>query len=89
MPWKECNYMDERLRLVARLLDGEKMAAQPTASCRLIGEANNAKDTSLGGYLALQFLTPCAAEALIPLPIEDNRDRGAEPTAHAVKRTQQ
>jgi transposase len=27
MPWKECNYMDERLRLVARLLDGEKMAA--------------------------------------------------------------
>ncbi len=27
MPWKECNYMDERLRLVAKLLDGEKMAA--------------------------------------------------------------
>jgi transposase InsO family protein len=27
MPWKECNQMDERLRLVARLLDGEKMAA--------------------------------------------------------------
>jgi len=26
MPWKECNQMDERLRLVARLLDGEKMA---------------------------------------------------------------
>ncbi len=26
MPWKECNRMDERLRLVARLLDGEKMA---------------------------------------------------------------
>jgi hypothetical protein len=27
MPWKECNHMDERLRLVAKLLDGEKMAA--------------------------------------------------------------
>jgi len=27
MPWKECNFMDERLRLVAKLLDGEKMAA--------------------------------------------------------------
>jgi hypothetical protein len=27
MPWKECNRMDERLRFVARLLDGEKMAA--------------------------------------------------------------
>ena len=27
MPWRECYKMDERLRLVARLLDGEKMAA--------------------------------------------------------------
>jgi len=27
MPWKECNRMDERLRFVARLLEGEKMAA--------------------------------------------------------------
>ena len=27
MPWRECNRMDERLRFVARLLDGEKMAA--------------------------------------------------------------
>jgi transposase len=26
MPWKECHVMDERLRFVARLLDGEKMA---------------------------------------------------------------
>jgi len=26
MPWKECNRMDERLRFVAKLLDGEKMA---------------------------------------------------------------
>ena len=24
MPWKECHVMDERLRLVARLLEGEK-----------------------------------------------------------------
>jgi putative transposase len=27
MPWKECHVVDERLRFVARLLDGEKMAA--------------------------------------------------------------
>ena len=27
MPWRECNRMDERLRFVARLLDGEKIAA--------------------------------------------------------------
>src|SRR6202048_4842356 len=26
MPWKECSVMDERVRCVARLLDGEKMA---------------------------------------------------------------
>ena len=26
MPWKECHMEDERLRFVARLLDGEKMA---------------------------------------------------------------
>lgn len=26
MPWKECHAMDERVRFVARLLDGEKMA---------------------------------------------------------------
>lgn len=27
MPWQECNPMDERLKFIARLLDGEKMAA--------------------------------------------------------------
>jgi putative transposase len=27
MPWKECNQMDERLKFIARLLDGEKVAA--------------------------------------------------------------
>ena len=27
MPWKECHVMDERLRFVARLLEGEKMTA--------------------------------------------------------------
>ena len=33
MPWKECNKMDERVRVVARLLDGEKMAPL----CRAFG----------------------------------------------------
>jgi putative transposase len=27
MPWKECHVVDERLRFIARRLDGEKMAA--------------------------------------------------------------
>jgi putative transposase len=26
VPWKECNHADERLKSIARLLDGEKMA---------------------------------------------------------------
>ena len=26
MPWKECKRMDERLRFIARLLEGERMA---------------------------------------------------------------
>src|SRR3546814_20725093 len=33
MPWKECSVMDERLRFVARLLDGEAM----TEVCREFG----------------------------------------------------
>ena len=27
MPWQECQKMDERLRFIARLLEGEKMSA--------------------------------------------------------------
>jgi transposase len=33
MPWKECSVMDERLRFVARLLDGEAMSKV----CRAFG----------------------------------------------------
>ena len=33
MPWKECSVMDERLRLVAQLLDGEAMSEV----CRAFG----------------------------------------------------
>ena len=33
VPWKECNQMDERLKFIARLLDGEKMAVL----CRQFG----------------------------------------------------
>ena len=36
MPWKECNAMDERLRFVARLLDGEKMAVMCTSPPHLL-----------------------------------------------------
>jgi len=32
MPWKECHVMDERLRFVARLLEGEEMPPQCAAA---------------------------------------------------------
>ena len=35
MPWKECHTVEERLRFIARLLDGEKMAGL----CREFGIA--------------------------------------------------
>jgi len=53
MPWKECKPMDERLRFVARLLEGEKMAPL----CREFGNSrktgyklfNRYKDQGLSG----------------------------------------
>lgn len=53
MPWKECDRMDERLRFVGRLLDGENM----TAVCREFGISrktgykifNRYKDCGLDG----------------------------------------
>src|SRR5262245_55446626 len=37
MPWKECSVVEERLRFVARLLDGEAM----TDLCREFGISRN------------------------------------------------
>ena len=34
MPWKECNIMDERMKFVSRMLEGEKM----TDLCRASSE---------------------------------------------------
>ena len=53
MPWKECKPMDERLRFIARLLEGEKM----TPLCREFGISrktgykifNRYKDSGLEG----------------------------------------
>jgi transposase InsO family protein len=55
MPWKECKRVDERLRFVARLLDGEKMSAV----CREFGISrptgykifNRYKDLGLDGLV--------------------------------------
>jgi transposase-like protein len=47
MPWKECSVMDERLRFVARLLDGEAM----TDVCREFGISRKT------GYIDLEQKT--------------------------------
>ena len=54
MPWQECYKMDERLRFVARLLDGEKMAAL----CR---EFDVSRKT---GYKIFQRYKDCGLEGL-------------------------
>ena len=54
MPWKECHVMDERLRFVARVLEGEKMA-------RLCAEFGISRKT---GYKIFDRYKECGLEAL-------------------------
>src|SRR2546427_12785465 len=54
MPWKECSVMDERLRFVAKLLDGEAM----TEVCREFGISRKT------GYKSFQRYKDSGVEAL-------------------------
>ena len=54
MPWKESSFMDERLKLVARLLDGEKMAVV----CRDFGISRKT------GYKIFNRYKECGLEGL-------------------------
>src|SRR5256884_5346742 len=54
MPWKECSVMDERLRFVAKLLDGESM----TEVCREFGISRKT------GYKIFQRYKHSGVEAL-------------------------
>jgi transposase len=54
MPWKECSVMDERLRFVAKLLDGEAM----TEVCREFGISRKT------GYKIVQRYKDSGVEAL-------------------------
>src|SRR5262245_33439806 len=54
MPWQECNPMDERLKFIARLLDGEKMAGL----CREFGISRKT------GYKILNRYHSCGLEGL-------------------------
>ena len=54
MPWKECRPMDERLRFIARLLEGEKMAPV----CREFGISR------VTGYKIYNRYKECGLDAL-------------------------
>ena len=54
MPWQECHKMDERLRFVARRLDGEKMAVL----CREFGISRKT------GYKIFSRYQDCGVEGL-------------------------
>ncbi len=54
MPWKECKPMDERLRFIARLLEGEKMACL----CREFGISR------VTGYKIYKRYKECGLDAL-------------------------
>ena len=54
MPWKECSIMDEKLKFIVRLLDGEKMAAL----CREFGISRKT------GYKIWDRYKECGLEGL-------------------------
>ena len=54
MPWRECKLMDERLRFIARLLEGEKMAV----ACRQFGISR------VTGYKICNRYKECGLDAL-------------------------
>ena len=76
VPWKECDKMDERLRFVARLLDGEKMAPL----CREFDISRKTgykiferyKDCGLSG-LTDRSRRPYRQANQLPFQIESNR----------------
>jgi putative transposase len=73
MPWKECNVVEERLRFIARLLDGEKMASL----CREFGISrktgykiyNRYKDCGIDG-LTDRSRRPYRQASQLPMQIE-------------------
>src|SRR5258708_632995 len=73
MPWKECNLMDERLKFIARLLDGEKMA--PLCCEFGISRKTGYKILTRYNEIGLEGLTdrsrrPCRQANQLPFQIE-------------------
>ena len=71
MPWKECHVVDERLRFIARLLDGEKMAGL----CREFGISRKT------GYKIYDRYKDCGLDGLT----DRSRRRHAGERAHLAR----
>src|SRR2546426_11405213 len=81
MPWKECHVMDERLRLVARLLEGEMRAP-------LCGEFGISRKT---GYTIFERYKDCGVAAFTdrsrrPYPQANRLSAPIEATIVRLKR---
>src|SRR5882672_6006414 len=75
MPWQKCYKMDERLRFVARLLDGENMAAL----CREFDVTRKTGYKIFQRYLARQFYG-------LRLRVLRSRDRSARKRRKFLRR---
>src|ERR1700730_9344694 len=78
VPWKECNQMDERLKFIARLLDGEKMAVL----CRQFGISRKtgkieALKKKRGEYAAHLSALEKSGESQVSLTDPDSRAMAA------------
>ena len=73
MPWKECHVVEERLRFIARLLDGEKMAGL----CREFGISRKT------GYKIYDRYQDCGLDGLTDRSCGAPR-RHTMPSAQAV-----
>src|SRR5215510_6947490 len=73
MPWKECSVMDERLRFVARLLDGEAMSLV----CREFGFSRKTGYKIFERYKSARGCHPCLRYDLSPCVRTGQRYNGA------------
>ncbi len=81
MPWRECSVMEERLRFVALVLDGESMSdacrafgifPNEAAITRLVGaillEQNDEWAVQRSRYMTLETIAPLSDDPIVSFP---------------------
>src|SRR6476620_5168049 len=82
MPWKECHVMDERLRVVARQLEGEKMAPL----CAEFGISRKTATRSSTASPQGRFASPVATSPIgYDRPALNDRDRRVPPMNREIR----